>query len=166
MPRSLFLAFSGGTASPAPWWPFGLVLRVAGVVCVWGGGSEGRRAQTAGWGRGMRGLVLVSPPSWSLMTKLPVPGAHSCPSHWLISLWERPAPRRRENSGLANDAMRNLRNRPEKSYFMVANPSFSSELSASLSIQLLLRGSTHPEGVERNFRTQEASEVKKYWKES
>lgn len=95
MPRSLFLAFSGGTASPAPWWPFGLVLHVAGVVCVCVGG-----AQTAGWGRGTRGLVLVSPPSWSLMTRLPVP------SHWLISLWERPAPRRRENSGLANDAMR------------------------------------------------------------
>lgn len=56
--------------------------------------------------------------------------------------------------------------RPEKSYFTVANPSSSSELSASLSIQLLLRGSTRPEGVEKNFRTQEASEVKKYWKES
>lgn len=42
MPRSLFPAFSGGTASPAPWWPFGLVLHVAGVVvCVCGGGARG-----------------------------------------------------------------------------------------------------------------------------
>lgn len=54
MPRSLFPAFLGGTASVAPWWPCSSVLLVAGA---WG---------IAGWGRGSHGLVPVSPPSWSL----------------------------------------------------------------------------------------------------
>lgn len=35
MPRSLFPAFLGGTASLAPWWPQPCVLRVTGA---WGGG--------------------------------------------------------------------------------------------------------------------------------
>lgn len=86
VPRTLFPASRGSTASLAPWWPFTLVLHVAGVVVVVAVGNEGG-AQTPGWGRGTRGLVLFSPPSWSLMTRLPVTGAHSCPSHWLISLW-------------------------------------------------------------------------------
>lgn len=61
MPRSLFPAFLGGTASLAPWWPFSSVLLVAGA---WG---------IAGWGRGGHGLAPVSPSSWSLITRLPVP---------------------------------------------------------------------------------------------
>lgn len=60
MPRSLFPAFLGGTATLAPWWPFAPVLCVTGA---WG---------TAEWGRSTHGLVPVSPPSWSLITKLPV----------------------------------------------------------------------------------------------
>lgn len=51
MPRSLFPAFSGGTASPAPWWPFGLVLHVAGVVvCVCVGGARGGGHRLLGGG--------------------------------------------------------------------------------------------------------------------
>lgn len=50
MPRSLFPAFLGGTASPAPWWPFGPVS-----FMLLGG--------FAGWERGTRGLIPASPPS-------------------------------------------------------------------------------------------------------
>lgn len=56
MPRSLFPASLGGTASLAPWWPFSLALHVAGA---WG---------NCWVGEGHSGLFS---PSWSLITRLP-----------------------------------------------------------------------------------------------
>lgn len=53
LPRSLFPASQGGTASLAPWWPFMFIPRIAGV---WG--------KHGGWGR--------DPKAWS--SSLPLPG--------------------------------------------------------------------------------------------
>lgn len=75
MPRSLFPAFLGGTASLAPWWPFTPVLHVAGT---WG---------IAGWGRG-HSWTCPSLSSFLVSdNKAPSDSGHySCPSHRQISL--------------------------------------------------------------------------------